>query len=211
MDTATCDRMWRSVRASRNGFSADEIARTARAELAVVADYLTWLRLEGYVAPFGPNAFRATAQAREIRTTPYPPLVHPGDHLCLHIFHQDSKITASSEYPVGGLARLRSMLFRGGQAKQYKKDTARDRMWTAIRARVRFTRLDLIQDAKVTESSVSDYIRLLIVHNLLAVVGEVEGARKQYELIDDRGVERPRLREKRRRSDGTVCQQREEA
>lgn len=74
--------------------------------------------------------------------------------------------------------------------------TDRERIWAAIRALKRFTRLDLALKTGLTRrgSAIGDYLKGLERAGFIRVVGEKKrGVSNQYELARDTGVEAPRV------------------
>ena len=71
-------RMWRAVRSSKPGVSAQDLAQVSRTGYTQVRRYCKWLESEGYLKRHGVKGntllYRATALAKDQRETPYPPL-----------------------------------------------------------------------------------------------------------------------------------------
>ena len=71
-----------------------------------------------------------------------------------------------------------------------KKSTLRDKMWRIIRARRRFTRLELMRLTGCKEGSATDYTNLLNHHGYLRMIGK-DGHQKVFMLVKDPGPKRP--------------------
>ena len=71
-------RMWRAVRASRGVFLLAEIAAVSHVDTSTVGKYVTFLLESGHVRRNGKRKnvlqFSVTAQGRELRETPFPPV-----------------------------------------------------------------------------------------------------------------------------------------
>ena len=68
--------------------------------------------------------------------------------------------------------------------------TMRDRMWRLIRAKRRFTLVEIMRLAASSEGAAKDFIELLAAHGFLRMIGK-DGHRHVYMLIKDPGVKRP--------------------
>ena len=80
----------------------------------------------------------------------------------------------------------------------------RQRVWEAIRAQcdAEWTRVQIAALSGIDGSTLSSYIQSLEHAGIVKMVRQKPGARKHYRLINDEGVEAPRLR-----TDGTRCTQ----
>lgn len=78
-----------------------------------------------------------------------------------------------------------------------KRITVRDRMWRIIRARRRFTRLELRRLAGATISSCETFTQMLERDGYLRVIGK-DSHQQVYMLIKDTGPVRPATREARK-------------
>lgn len=76
-----------------------------------------------------------------------------------------------------------------------KRRTSRDRIWQLIRARRRFTRVELARISGVSPASCEDYVKLLARDGYLRETGK-DGNRKVYLLVKDPGPTRPAIKEK---------------
>lgn len=78
--------------------------------------------------------------------------------------------------------------------KSPKRRTVRDRIWSLIRARRRFTRKELVRLCQASLGSVEDFTQLLERHGYIKVIGK-DGRQKVYMLVKDVGPKRPVLAE----------------
>lgn len=75
-----------------------------------------------------------------------------------------------------------------------RRITLRDKMWRLIRARRRFTRLELMRLAGVKLGTCERYTQMLARDGYIRVIGN-DGHQKVYMLIKDPGPTRPAVRE----------------
>ena len=68
--------------------------------------------------------------------------------------------------------------------------TVRDRMWRLIRARRRFTLIEIMRLSGASEGAAKDFVELLAAHGYLRLIGK-DGHRHVYMLIKDPGAKRP--------------------
>lgn len=72
-------RVWRAMRASKQGWSWTDISQVTRVSYTVVLRYCRWLARVGYVAQVGRRGntklWRTTRKGREQRETPFPPTI----------------------------------------------------------------------------------------------------------------------------------------
>ncbi len=75
-------------------------------------------------------------------------------------------------------------------APKAERYTNRDKMWKGVRALRRFSIAELMRITGVGEGSAASYIRLLMHHGFLRVIGK-DGRKRVYLLIKDPGARRP--------------------
>lgn len=78
--------------------------------------------------------------------------------------------------------------------KSPKRRTVRDRMWQLIRARRRFTRVELQRLSRASLGAAVDFTQLLEQHGYIRQIGK-DSRRKVYMLVKDCGPQRPVLSE----------------
>ncbi len=78
------------------------------------------------------------------------------------------------------------------QVRQREKVLGRDKMWRIIRARKRFTRIDVKRITGLPITSVEAYVKILLQHGYLRKIGK-DGKADIFMLIKNPGPKRPIL------------------
>lgn len=79
-----------------------------------------------------------------------------------------------------------------------ERNTDRDKMWRVIRAKRRFTKVELGRIACVEHDSCESYVCLLSYHKILRKLAK-DGRRQVYMLVKDSGPKRPVTPERKKR------------
>jgi hypothetical protein len=183
------DAIWRAVRAERPGWTVEDLALITGAEEDEIRAYVGDLAGLGFVRAHGPGRYRTCAAAAEQLATPSLDGLERIE-LVVVLDHGTGTARLLQESRPGAWEQVRDpRRYRGKWLPAGQEQNGRDRMWAAIRVRIRFTRKELQADTACSASSVGEYVHLLLQHRIIKRVNRVGEA--EYQLVRDLGPTRP--------------------